>query len=78
MLSPAEITSIYTAATVTVTPLFSGSHTLYIYSQSTAGRDSSMVSYEFFVAADPNTVGAKLAPRMNNTAIRQAGTPVAR
>lgn len=75
VLTPAEITSIYTAATVTITPLFAGPHRLYVYSQSTAGGDSPMVSYEFFAAADPRTSCANLAACMNNVAISSNSDP---
>lgn len=77
VLSPAEITSIYTAATVTITPLFSGPHTLYVFSQSTAGGVSPTISYQFFAAADPHTICANLAACMNNTAITPDADPKA-
>lgn len=69
VLSPAEITSIYTATTLTITPLYAGPHTLHVYGQSTAGGVSAEVNYSFFASADPHTTCTTLAACLDNTAI---------
>jgi hypothetical protein len=69
VLTPAEIGSLDTATTITVTPQSPGPHSLYAYAQDAAGNISQTYDYTFMVLYDPSVTYGRLSDAFNNTAI---------
>ncbi|MFJ8364451.1 hypothetical protein [Streptomyces sp. NPDC093984] len=55
-------------ATITVTPVAPGTHTLYVYAVDSAGNVSSQQQYEFTALGHPGKTYASLQAAFNNTA----------
>ncbi|WP_329568476.1 LamG-like jellyroll fold domain-containing protein [Kitasatospora sp. NBC_01266] len=72
-LTADEAATINSSASVSITPLSAGPHTLWAAATDAAGDLSGMTAYRFLAAGDPSKQCASFAACLNNTAISPDG-----